>query len=160
MVISHHLVANRHTFRVIAIGLFAFPEPIISDALGAFFLVASFFLPDPRGNAGRASSCGCDYHRGLLAREKPHLGTGALVSVRKPVPMRLLPPPKRTEDYGFVPLGLKAGQPAPDFRMFTKREYQPHPYAFHRWPKLEGAKYLRMGGYGAKTAVKCEASAR
>lgn len=155
--VSHHLVFNRTTCRIVAIGLFAFPEPVVSDALGLTLLAVSFLLPELNPDLGRASSCGCDFHR-FTVREPRVLGNGALVQVRRFLAPKLTPHERyHLEPYGFGPIVLPGAEPVGTMHSNTSIRRE-SPYSWHKLPKLEGALLRKLSGYGCRTAVRCEVS--
>lgn len=155
MALNRYAVLNRHNFRILALGMFAFPEPIVSNSLGVALLVFSFMLPDAEGNEGRACTCGCDYHRCCLPEHRV-MEVGALVQVRRLIALKLpLNYGYHAERYGFGPMAVPA-QPAGSLRNSTVSGCESPSYRWHKWPKLEGALLRRLSGFGGKAAVKFE----
>lgn len=155
MVISRDAVLNRHNFRILALGMFAFPEPVVSNSLGVALLAFSFMLPSLEGNEGRACTCGCDYHRFWL-HEHRVMEVGALVQVRRLITPKLSPVSRHSDGlYGFGPI-LVPLQPAGSLRNSVVSGCESPSYRWHKWPKLEGALLRRLSDFGGRTAVKFE----
>ena len=156
MALNRHAVLNRHSFRILALLMFAFPEPIVSNSLGVALLIFSFMLPSLEGNEGRACACGCDYHCRCMVHEYRVMGAGALVQVRRLIAPKLpLHYGYHAERYGFGPMAVPA-QPAGSLRNSTVSGCEFPSYRWYKWPKLEGALLRRLSGFGGRTAVKCE----
>lgn len=158
MSISHKHFWNRRNIRILAIGMLAFPEPVITTVLALSLMGVSFLLPDVESNMGRACTCGCDYHRcPTHAPEKHHMGTGALVHNR-----RLLSPNafhteavRVTDRYGFL-LALPPGIPADTLYSTNKAKQECNSYRLQGIPAMEGSLLKRQTGYGSKAAVRWE----
>jgi hypothetical protein len=147
---------SRRNVRILAIGLIAVPEPLLSTPLGLLLLGVSFLLPDLEDGEGRACTCGCDYHRRRVARDNPAVGAGALIQVRRLVMPRMpSSSPGHVEAFGFGPV-LVPGEPAGSLRNATVSGCESPSYAWHQWPKYEGALLRRLSGFGGRTAVKFE----
>lgn len=154
MVFNSRTIFNRHALRVVALGMFAFPEPIISDALGLVFLAASFMLPESwNSKRANACSCGCDFHRYRNFRPKEsHLGQGVLLN-EPALSIRLSPREAfATNKYGFVPVSMEARPVRTQPDATNSDGWR---YSWQSLPRLEGTLLQRLSGYGASTAVKC-----
>lgn len=156
MALNRYAVLNRHNFRILALGMFAFPEPVVSNSLGLVLLAISFMLPGAEGNEGRACTCGCDYHCRCMVYEHRVMEVGALVQVRRFIALKLpFNYGYHAERYGFGPMAVPA-QPAGSLRNSTVSGCESPSYRWYKWPKLEGALLRRLSGFGGKTAVKFE----
>lgn len=156
MVINRRLLLNRRTMRIVAVGLLAFPEPLLSGIFGLALFAASFVLPDRREDEGRASTCGCDFHRRAFPGRQV-MGAGALVHVRRWIVPKVSTHARyELERYGFVPAGLPRVEPAGNLSNAAAASCSGYPVGWHTWPKLEGALLRRLGGFGTTAAVKCE----
>ncbi|MEW6034009.1 MAG: hypothetical protein AB1603_04050 [Chloroflexota bacterium] len=145
---------NRHHFRVLAIVMFAYPEPILTTIVGLGLLSASFFLPEG-DKLGSACVCGCDYHRGWVLQGESRLGMGALLNASRGVRLDPHEVYNRTR-YGFVPVPVFGGESLGNVHRDSLDTGDVSHYDWHTWPRLGSTPLRRLSGFGASPAVRCE----
>ncbi|MDD4984252.1 MAG: hypothetical protein PHQ43_00485 [Dehalococcoidales bacterium] len=145
---------NRHTFRILAIVLFAFPDPIISDVIAIILLAVSFFLPEGwNWKRHGATSCGCHFCKDRIRRHvNPQQRTGALplapASSRRVCHREVF----TGNACGFVPTNIR---PQLSYTLDRCPATEDSKHSWRYWPKLEGILLYRLSGYGSKVAIKC-----
>lgn len=155
--VSHPFVFNKKTCRVVAIGMLAFPDPLVSTAAGVILLAVSFALPEPNPRQGMAPCCRCDFHR-QATQEHRVLGNGALIQERRLVAPKLSAHAQYlSEAYGFGPIAPALNELAGTLHSDTSIRRDTI-YSWHKLPKLEGALLRRLGNFDGKAAVRCELS--